>query len=99
MYDPVMQLNPIDILILSNGPGELVTWVKPTLRALRLQFGDDWQRVRVSVVLSPCPNASGNEMAIAENYAEVGYRARRIFGRFCCGEKLGKIGIGDRTGL
>jgi hypothetical protein len=71
MYDPVMLLNPIDILILSNGPGELVTWVKPTLRALRLQFGDDWQQVRVSVVLSPDSNASGNEAAIAQAYPEV----------------------------
>jgi lipid-A-disaccharide synthase len=62
---------PIDILILSNGPGELVTWVKPTVRALRQQLGNDCAQVRISVVLSPCPNASGNEMIIARSYGEV----------------------------
>ncbi|MFM2429011.1 MAG: hypothetical protein RLZZ511_224 [Cyanobacteriota bacterium] len=62
---------PIDILILSNGPGELVTWVKPVLRALRSRFGDDRGQLRISLVLSPCPNASGNEVAIAQSYSEV----------------------------
>ncbi|MBE9028159.1 lipid-A-disaccharide synthase [filamentous cyanobacterium LEGE 11480] len=62
---------PVDILILSNGPGELVTWVKPTLRALRQQLGHDRHQVRISIVLSPCPNASGSETTIAESYGEV----------------------------
>jgi hypothetical protein len=66
-----MLIAPIDILILSNGPGELVTWVKPVLRALRSQLGDDRAQVRISVVLSPCPNASGNEVAVAQSYGEV----------------------------
>ena len=26
---------PVDILILSNGPGEVTTWVRPVVRALR----------------------------------------------------------------
>lgn len=60
-----------DILILTNGPGELTTWVKPVLQALRTQLGDDRDRVRISIVLSPCPNASGNEVAIALSYPEV----------------------------
>ncbi len=63
--------DPIDILILSNGPGELVTWVKPVLRALRRQLIEQRERVRISVVLSPCPNASGNEATIAQSYDEV----------------------------
>jgi hypothetical protein len=62
---------PIDLLILSNGPGELSTWVKPTLQALRQQLGEDRDRVRISVVLSPCPNASGAEADIARRYPEV----------------------------
>ncbi|PSB23711.1 lipid-A-disaccharide synthase [Stenomitos frigidus] len=61
----------IDILILSNGPGELATWVKPVVQALRQQMGDDRNQVRLSVVLSPCANASGQEAAIARSYPEV----------------------------
>lgn len=61
---------PVDVLILSNGPGELTTWVKPVVQALRQQLGDRDQ-VRISVVLSPCTNASGQEAAIARSYPEV----------------------------
>jgi lipid-A-disaccharide synthase len=63
--------HPVDILILSNGPGELATWVKPMVQALRQQLGDDRSQVRLSVVLSPCANASGQEAAIARRYPEV----------------------------
>jgi lipid-A-disaccharide synthase len=60
---------PIDILILSNGPGELSTWVKPVVQELRQRFGEG--QYRISVVLSPCPNASGQESEIARSYPEV----------------------------
>jgi len=63
--------NDIDILILSNGPGEVTTWVRPVVEALRQQLGEDRSQVRISVVLSPCPNASGKEAAIAQSYPEV----------------------------
>ncbi|RCJ29264.1 lipid-A-disaccharide synthase [Nostoc minutum NIES-26] len=66
-----MNNQPFDILILSNGPGELTTWVRPVVRALRKQLGDDRSVVRISVVLSPCPNATGKEAAIALSYPEV----------------------------
>jgi lipid A disaccharide synthetase len=61
----------VDILILSNGPGELATWVKPVVQVLRQQLGEDRKQVRVSVVLSPCANASGQEAAIARRFPEV----------------------------
>jgi lipid A disaccharide synthetase len=64
-------MTQVDILILSNGPGEVTTWVRPVVRALRQQFGDDQNQVRISVVLSPCSNASGKEAAIALSYPEV----------------------------
>ena len=64
-------MEPIDIVILSNGPGEMATWVLPTLKALSQQWGDDFSQVRISLVLSPCPNASGQEVAIAESYPEI----------------------------
>ncbi len=60
-----------DILILSNGPGEVTTWVRPVVKALRQQLGDDCSLIRISVVLSPCPNATGKEAAIAQSYPEV----------------------------
>ncbi len=56
----------MDILILSNAPGELVTWVYPMLRQISIRSAEFPQPVRVSVVLSPCSNASGKEAAIAQ---------------------------------
>jgi hypothetical protein len=61
--------DPIDLLILSNGPGEVMTWVRPVVRALRVRFGEG--RVRISTVLSPCPHASGREAAVLEGFPEV----------------------------
>jgi len=61
----------VDILILSNGPGEVTTWVRPVVKALREQLGHDISQVRISVILSPCPHASGKEAAIALDYPEV----------------------------
>ncbi|MFN6535609.1 MAG: lipid-A-disaccharide synthase [Nostoc sp. EkiNYC01] len=64
-------MTPVDILILSNGPGEVTTWVRPVVKALRQKLGDDRSVVRISVVLSPCPNATGKEGAIALSYPQV----------------------------
>ncbi|KAI9134888.1 hypothetical protein [Acaryochloris sp. CCMEE 5410] len=56
-----------DLVILSNGPGELSTWVRPVLQVLsrRPQFS------RVSILLSPCPHAGGKEQAVAETFPSV----------------------------
>jgi lipid A disaccharide synthetase len=62
---------PIDLIILSNAPGEVTTWVPPVVRALRARLGNERAQVRISVVLSPCPNASGREVQILESYPEV----------------------------
>ena len=64
-------MQAVDILILSNGPGEVTTWVRPVVQALRQKLGEDRSCVRISVVLSPCPNASGKEAAIALSYPQV----------------------------
>ncbi len=63
--------SPVDIVILSNGPGELVTWVRPVVQALRSHCGQDRTLLRISVVLSPCSHASGREAEIAQSYPEV----------------------------
>ena len=60
----------MDVVILANGPGEITTWVKPVVVALRAEVPDP-DELRISVVLSPCPNATGREADIARRYPEV----------------------------
>jgi len=62
-------MQPADIVILSNGPGEVGTWVRPVVKALGKKFSD--REVRISVLLSPCPHSTGKEAAIASSYDEV----------------------------
>jgi len=62
-------MQPTDIVILSNGPGEVVTWVRPVVKKLRLILSE--AEVRISVVLSPCPHSTGKEIEIAQSYPEV----------------------------
>jgi lipid A disaccharide synthetase len=64
-------IQPIDIIILSNAPGEVTTWVRPVVRALRAKLGNDRSTVRISAILSPCPNASGKEVQILTSYPEI----------------------------
>jgi hypothetical protein len=59
----------IDILILSNGPGEITTWVQPVVQAIRNKLSA--KQARISVILSPCPNATGKEAKVVRSYLEV----------------------------
>ncbi|MGK7926084.1 MAG: lipid-A-disaccharide synthase [Spirulina sp.] len=61
----------IDLLILSNGVGEISTWVRPVVKALRNKLGEDREKVRISVILSPCPHSTGREAEIARSYPEI----------------------------
>ncbi|MCS6782831.1 MAG: hypothetical protein RMI89_06870 [Gloeomargarita sp. SKYBB_i_bin120] len=47
-----------DVLILTNGPGEVATWVRPVVQQLWRTWGE---HLRISVVLSPCPHSTGTE--------------------------------------
>ncbi|MEM1310591.1 MAG: lipid-A-disaccharide synthase, partial [Cyanobacteria bacterium P01_H01_bin.153] len=60
----------MDVVILANGPGEITTWVKPVVAALRAEI-PSIEELRISVVLSPCPNATGREADVARQYPEV----------------------------
>ena len=62
---------PADILILSNGPGEVTTWVRPVVQALRRQWGEDRDRLRLSLILAPCSHATGREASLARRYADL----------------------------
>ncbi|MCS7031176.1 MAG: hypothetical protein NZL92_06560 [Gloeomargarita sp. SKYG116] len=57
-----------DVLILTNGPGEVATWVRPVVQQLRQIWGE---RLRISVVLSPCPHSTGLETRILEQIPGV----------------------------
>lgn len=49
----------------------MTTWVRPVVKALREELGHDVSQLRISVILSPCPHASGKETDIALGYPEV----------------------------
>ena len=83
----------VDILILSNAVGEVVTWVRPVVKTLGQKL--DLSSVRISVVLSPCPNSTGKEAAIAESYPEVDrvQGAEDFFPFFVVGKNSSKLGM------
>ena len=62
-----------DILILSNAPGELTTWVFPFLKALEiaLRSQPNQSQTRISIAISPCQNASGREVQLAQSFPNV----------------------------
>lgn len=51
-------------VLISNGPGELTTWLKPVLLELRRQRPE----LHISIVLLPCQFASGNEPEVARSF-------------------------------
>ncbi len=61
----------VDIVILSNGPGEIATWVRPVVKCLGQKIQGDRQNMRISVLLSPCPHSTGKEAEIVSSYSEV----------------------------
>ncbi len=60
----------VDVLILTNGPGEVSTWVKPVVQQLR-KYEPDHEKMRLSAMLSPCPHASGGETDSLKSYPEI----------------------------
>lgn len=90
----------VDILILSNGPGELATWVRPAVQALRQQLANRGTEARISVVLSPCPHATGKEAEIALSYPEVDrVQAPEHFFRFLLSGKTAENWDWYKTGV
>ena len=64
-------MQPTDIVILSNGPGEIATWVRPVVKYLDKVFEHSEDSIRISVLLSPCPHSTGKEVKIASSYTQV----------------------------
>jgi hypothetical protein len=60
------------IVLVSNGPGELSTWVRPLAlrlhRELALRPQDPSAPLALRLLLVPCPNATGQEHHVAEGW-------------------------------
>jgi len=60
------------VVIVSNGPGELATWVKPVLDYLINQKSNSINanvpNYKLILSLVPCPNATGKEFTVANNW-------------------------------
>tara|TARA_Y100001968_G_scaffold304268_1_gene319148 strand:- start:786 stop:2063 length:1278 start_codon:yes stop_codon:yes gene_type:complete len=69
-----MSKDPISILMVSNGPGEIATWVKPLAKELHKQIALRPKvfksPISLNLVLVPCPNATGNEDVAAKKWLQ-----------------------------
>ena len=67
-----MSNDPLAIIFVSNGPGELATWVKPLAQELHKQIAlrpkSDKSSISLNLVLVPCPNATGYENLAAKKW-------------------------------
>lgn len=66
-----LTMNNFDIVILSNGPGEITTWVLPVVKQIRTKLNHLDHHIRISLILSPCPHSTGNEVNIATQWQEI----------------------------
>ena len=67
-----MNKKSIAVVIISNGPGELSTWVRPVVDYLN-KINDSSKNIdklnfSIRLVLVPCPNATGKEYAVAKSW-------------------------------
>ena len=64
-----MKKKSVAVVVISNGPGELSTWVKPVVDNLKKinDFIEEKNKLNLSIrlVLVPCPNATGKEFEVA----------------------------------
>ena len=64
----------LEIVFVSNGPGELATWVRPLAKhlheSLLLQPRSPRSPIGLSLALVPCPNATGQEEQVASRWKQ-----------------------------
>jgi len=64
--------DPAAIVLVSNGPGELSTWVRPLARLLHRRLAlrplVPGASLALRLVLVPCPNATGSEHRVASSW-------------------------------
>lgn len=62
----------MDVVITTNGPGEVSTWVRPVAEVLRKEMPD----CSIWVFLTPCMFAGGREKEVLQSFKEID----RVFG-------------------
>jgi len=69
-----MSHNSLAIIFVSNGPGELATWVKPLATELHKQIElkpkVEHSSISLNLVLVPCPNATSHESIAAKKWLQ-----------------------------
>ncbi len=74
MYSGLTAMNKksLAVVIVSNGPGELATWVRPVVEELNKRNGSLCDKEKLDfilrLVLVPCPNATGKEFTVAHSW-------------------------------
>jgi len=67
-----MKKKTLAVVIVSNGPGELATWVRPVVEELykinKSLFAHDKLDFILRLILVPCPNATGKEYRVANSW-------------------------------
>jgi len=67
-----MKKKSVAVVIVSNGPGELSTWVSPVVNELnkinKSLSDEDKLDFTLRLVLVPCPNATGKEFIVANSW-------------------------------
>jgi hypothetical protein len=67
-----------EAVLVSNGPGELYTWVRPVLKELRSQN----LKIKTTICLIPCQFAAGDEAVIARTFGADGVTTPNEFVKF-----------------
>ena len=67
-----MKKKSVAVVIISNGPGELATWVYPVVDELnkinKSLCDDDKNDFSLRLVLVPCPSSTGKEFEVANSW-------------------------------
>ena len=67
-----MKKESVAVVIITNGPGELSTWVSPVvdnlIRINNLGLNKNKFSISLRLVLVPCPNATGREYGVASSW-------------------------------
>jgi len=72
-----MKKKSVAVVILSNGPGELTTWVNPVIKNLKKEIQTLKSKKHINfhlrLILVPCPNANGNEYEMAKKWQDLDF--------------------------
>ena len=65
----------MEAILVSNGPGELYTWVQPLVKVLKKHYPN----IRIHICLIPCQFASGKESEIAKGFGVSSVKSPQDF--------------------